>query len=139
LNLELHVGLDHDGMIPAFIAVTSGKVSDQTQAKLFKFTKGSVVVFDKGYASYQWHASLARQGASYVILMRDNAKFDVIKRHKPLTKDGTLSDETIQYTSLRSSKKSLIQLRRIVFHDDETNQDYEFSTNRFDWSTSLVA
>ena len=30
---KLHVGLDHDGLIPAFIAVTAGKVGDQTQAK----------------------------------------------------------------------------------------------------------
>jgi hypothetical protein len=55
--LKLHVGLDHDGLIPTFLAVTTGKVSDQTQAKLFKFPRGSVVVFDKGYASYNWHAS----------------------------------------------------------------------------------
>ena len=33
---KLHVGLDHDGLIPAFIAVTAGKVSDQTQAKLYR-------------------------------------------------------------------------------------------------------
>ena len=43
---KLHVGLDHDGLIPAFIAITAGKVADQTQARLFKFPRGSVVVFD---------------------------------------------------------------------------------------------
>jgi putative transposase len=46
---KLHIGLDHDGLIPAFIAVTAGKVSDQTQARSFTFPHGSVVVFDKGY------------------------------------------------------------------------------------------
>jgi len=29
---KLHVGLDHDGLIPAFVAVTAGKTGDQTQA-----------------------------------------------------------------------------------------------------------
>ena len=105
-----HVGLDHDGLIPAFIAVTAGKVADQTQAKLFKFPRGSVVVFDKGYACYEWHASLAKQGVSYVTRMRDNAKFDVISSHQVGKGCGVLSDETIQYTSLRSSKKSLKQV-----------------------------
>jgi len=49
---KLHVGLDHDGLIPAFAAVTVGKTGDQTQAKLIQFPKGSVLVFDKGYADY---------------------------------------------------------------------------------------
>ena len=136
---KLHVGLDHDGLIPAFIAVTAGKVGDQTQAKLFKFPRGSVMVFDKGYASYEWHASLAKQGVSYVTRMRDNAKFDVISAHQVEKGGGVLSDETIQYTSLRASKKSLMQVRRIVFHDALLDKDYVFTTNRFDWSASLVA
>lgn len=61
---KLHIGLDHDGLIPAFAAVTPGKVGDQTQAKLMQFPKGSVVVFDKGYASYEWHNSLTDRGNS---------------------------------------------------------------------------
>lgn len=71
--------------------------------------------------------------------MRDNAKFKVILSHDAEADCGILSDETIEYTSLRSSKKSLMQVRRIVFHDAKTNQDYVFTTNRFDWSASLVA
>ncbi len=136
---KLHVGLDHDGLIPAFIAVTAGKVSDQTQAKLFKFPLGSVVVFDKGYASYDWHASLDSQGVSYVTRMRDNAKFEVTASYAIEADSGILNDETICYTSLRSSKKPLIPVRRIVFHDAELDKTYVFTTNRFDWSASLVA
>jgi len=36
------------------------------------------MVFDKGYACYEWHQSLAEQGVSYVTRMRGNAKFTVI-------------------------------------------------------------
>ena len=97
-----------------------------------------MVVFDKGYACYEWHPSLAKQGVSYVTRMRDNAKFDVISAHQVEKDCGVLSDETIQYTSLRSSKKSLMQVRRIVFHDAKLDKDYVFTTNRFDWSASLV-
>ena len=32
-----------------------------------------------------------------------------------------------------------MQVRRIVFHDALLDQDYVFTTNRFDWSASLVA
>lgn len=136
---KLHVGLDHDGLIPAFIAVTAGKVSDQAQARLFKFPRGSVVVFDKGYASYDWHASLNSQGVSYVTRMRDNAKFEVTASHAIEADSGILRDETISYTSPRASKKQLIPVRRILFHDAELDKDFVFTTNRFDWSASLVA
>ena len=135
---KLHVGLDHDGLIPAFVAVTAAKVGDQTQARQFAFPKDSVVVFDKGYAAYDWHASLSVQGVSYVTRMRDNAKYDVKASHKVEAGSNVLSDETVAYTSLRSSKKKLPDLRRIVFRDIELNCEFEFITNRFDWSASLV-
>jgi putative transposase len=50
---KLHLGLDHDGLIPAFGCVTQGKVSDMAQARLVALPKGSVVVFDKGYRACQ--------------------------------------------------------------------------------------
>jgi len=136
---KLHVGLDHDGLIPAFIAVTAGKVSDQTQARSFEFPRGSVVVFDKGYASYEWHASLSQQGVSYVTRMRDNAKFQVIESHATEAGGSVLSDETITCTSLRASKQTLISVRRIVFRDETLNKEFVFTTNRFDWPATLVA
>ncbi len=88
----------------------------------------------KGYASYDWHESLAEQGVSYVTRMRDNAKFEVRASHTIEADSGILRDETINYTSLRSSKKQLTPVRRIVFHDAELDKDYVFTTNRFDWS-----
>jgi hypothetical protein len=47
--------------------------------------------------------------------------------------------ETISYTSLRSTKKALNPVRCIVFHDAELEREFVFTTNRFDWSASLVA
>ena len=93
----------------------------------------------KGYASYDWHESLAEQGVSYVTRMRDNAKFEVTASHTIEADSGILRDETIAYTSLRSSKKQLTPVRRIVFHDAELDKDYVFTTNRFDWPASLLA
>ena len=82
--------------------------------------------------------SLAKQGVSDVTRMRDNAKLDVITSYQVEKDSGVLSDETIQYTALRSSKKALLPVRRIVFHDAVLDKDYVFTTNRFDWSASLV-
>ena len=69
---KLHIEFDHDGLIPAFAAVTPGKTGDQTQAKLMSFPKGSVVVFDKGYSDYSWHNHLTSKGVFWVTRIRGN-------------------------------------------------------------------
>lgn len=136
---KLHVGLDHDGLIPAFIAVTAGKVGDQTQAKSFAFPRGSVVVFDKGYASYEWHQSLSGQGVSYVTRMRGNAKFEVLATRAVVANGGVLSDETIAYSGMKAAQQGLSPVRRIVFRDETLQREFVFTTNRFDWDAALVA
>jgi putative transposase len=136
---KLHVGLDHDGLIPAFAAVTRGKTGDQTQAKLMRFPKGSVVVFDKGYNDYGWHNQLTEQGIFWVTRIRGNAKYRVLERRSVNRSQGITSDQTIEFTSDRSSKKGLRAVRRIGYRDAETGKHYVFTTNRFDWSAKTIA
>jgi putative transposase len=136
---KLHVGLDHDGLIPAFAAVTAGKTGDQTQAKLMRFPKGSVLVFDKGYNDYGWHNQLTNQGIFWVTRIRGNAKYRVLGRRPISRSQGITSDQTIEFTSLRSSKKHLHPVRRIGYRDAETGKHYVFTTNRFDWAAKTIA
>jgi len=136
---KLHLGLDHDGLIPAFAAITRGKVGDQTQAKLMNFPKGSVIVFDKGYADYDWHKHLTNKGIFWVTRIRGNAKFKVLERRKVNKKLCVTSDQTIEYTSLRSQKKNLMPVRRIGYKDAETGKHYVFTTNNFKWSAKTIA
>jgi putative transposase len=136
---KLHVGLDHDGLIPAFAAITRGKTGDQTQAKLMHFPKGSVIVFDKGYSDYGWHNQLTDQGIFWVTRIRGNAKYRVLERRCVNRSQGITSDQIIKYTSVRSSKKQLRPVRRIGYRDAETGKHYVFTTNRFDWSAKTIA
>lgn len=136
---KLHIGLDHDGLIPAFAAVTPGKTGDQTQAKLMSFPKGSVVVFDKGYSGYSWHNHLTSKGVFWVTRIRGNAKFRVLERRVVNKSQGVTSDQTIEYTSDRSSKNNLRPVRRIGFRDAKTGKYYVFITNHFEWSAKTIA
>jgi putative transposase len=136
---KLHVGLDHDGLIPAFAAVTAGKTGDQTQAKLMRFPRGSVLVFDKGYADYSWHNQLTDHGIFWVTRIRGNAKYRVIERREVDKKHGITSDQIIEYTSIRSSKKNLRKVRRVGYRDPETGKHYVFTTNHFDWAAKTIA
>ena len=136
---KLHVGLDHGGFIPAFAAVSRGKVTDQTQARRFSFPKGSVVVFDKGYNSYKWHNSLTEQGVFFVTRLRRNAKYRVLERRQVNKAQGVTSDQTIEYKSNDDGSTALTPLRRIGYRDATTGKHYEFITNHFNWSAKTVA
>ena len=116
---KLHIGLDHDGLIPAFAAVTMGKTGDQIQAKFMQFQKGSVLVFDKGYSDYTWHNQLINKGIFWVTRIRGNAKYRVLERRNVNQSAGITSDQTIEYTSHRSKNNNLRLVRRIGFYDKQ--------------------
>ena len=136
---KLHLGLDHDGLIPAFAAVTRGKASDMSQARLMALPKGSVLVFDKGYSSYQWHNALTDQGIFFVTRIRSNAKYRVLERHPVDPNTTVTSDQRIEYTLLRKHAVPLKPIRRVGYRDPETGKHYVFITNHFHWSAQTIA
>jgi len=136
---KLHLGLDHDGLIPAFASVTIGKESEMSQARLFDFPKGSVVVFDKGYNDYTWHNSLTDKGIFFVTRIRGNALYNVIKTHEVRKDSGIISDETIRYSSKTNKKRGLKPVRKVVYRDAETGREFTFISNHFRWSANTIA
>lgn len=136
---KLHIGLDHDGLIPAFASVTRSKVSDMAQARLLALPRASVVVFDKGYNSYGWHNSLTEKGIFFVSRIRGNAQYRVLKRHTVSQCSDVTSDQTIEYTSVRKDIQMLKPVRRVGYRDPETGQHYTFITNQFSWSAKTIA
>lgn len=136
---KLHVGLDHDGLIPAFAAVTRGKIGDQTQAKLMNFQRGSVLVFDRGYMDYKWHNQLTSNDIYWVTRIRTGAKYRILERHDVDKLSGVTSDQIIEYTSDRSLRNNLRPVRRIGYRDPVTGKHYVFTTNHLDWSAKTIA
>jgi len=136
---KLHLGLDHDGLIPAFASVTIGKESEMSQARLFDFPKGSVVVFDKGYNDYTWHNTLTEQGIFFVTRIRGNAVYEVMRSHTVREGSGILSDEMIRYSSKKNKERKLKPVRKIVYHDAETDKTFTFITNHQGWSANTIA
>ena len=136
---KLHLGLDHDGLIPAFASVTVGKKSEMSQARLFDFPKDSVVVFDKGYNDYSWHKSLTDKGVFFVTRIRGNAVYEVLKTNPVREGTGVVADEIIRYSSVRSGKCNLFPVRKVVFKDAETGRIFTFITNHFRWAATTIA
>lgn len=136
---KLHVGLDHDGLIPGFAALTSGKASEMEQADKWTFPKGSVLVFDKGYNSYAWHNTLAEKGYIWVTRIRGNALYRVIERRPVAQGSHVTSDQIIEYTGKKAQEEQLPLIRRVGYRDPETGKHYVFITNQLNWSAQTIA
>ncbi|WP_293007439.1 transposase [Nitrosomonas sp.] len=53
--IKLHVGLNHSGYLPEFVAITEGKTSDIEIGRILQFPQGSIVAVDRGYCDYSWY------------------------------------------------------------------------------------
>lgn len=136
---KLHLGLDHDGLVPAFATLTAGKVSDMDQARVMAFPKGSTVVFDKGYNDYAWHNALTLQGIHFVTRIRGNALYEVIET-RPLPDNAAVqSDEIIRYTGQLIKKRGLQPVRLVRYYDQQNDKHYAFITNNLQWSAQTIA
>ncbi|MEW8276542.1 MAG: IS4 family transposase [Candidatus Thiodiazotropha sp.] len=98
-----------------------------------------MLVFDKGYNSYEWHNTLTEKGLIWVTRIRGNALYRVIKRH-PIKQDSAITnDQTIEYTGVHTHNAKLRPVRRIGYRDPETKRHYVFITNNYQWSAETIA
>lgn len=137
--MKLHVSLDHAGYIPQFAAITEGKVSDIELGRTLQFSRGSIVVFDKGYTDYKWFKALNAKGVFFVTRLRKSAIWRVEESREVNKNTGLTCDQTITLTGIKPQKLGMPKLRRIGYRDPESNQYYEFITNNFVLSAKTIA
>ena len=126
--MKLHLGLDHDGFLPAFAVITDGRVHDMAGAKSFAFSKGSIVVFDKGYSDYAWRQKLTDAGIYFVTRARGNMVAKVIEEGPP-AKGRIDFDRRVQLTGKQKNSPKLTPLRLVGYTCPDTGRSYEFMTN----------
>ncbi len=70
---KLHIGLDADGYLPAFVDLSEGKEHEINMARQLELPKDSYVVFDRGYTDYSWYQELTDSGIRFVTRLKSNA------------------------------------------------------------------
>lgn len=134
-GIKLHTLLDHDGYIPAFVALTEAKVNDSKMAKTLNLPGGSIVVFDKAYNDYRWFHSLTGAGIFFVSRLKSNAVYRLVERRAVNKNRGVTSDHVIEI----KRQNYVLRLRRIGYRDPESGRHFEFLTNNFRLSAKTIA
>ena len=134
-GIKLHTLLDHDGYLPAFVAISEAREHEVQRARSLHLPKGSIVVEDMGYTDYDRYAQLTAQRIFFVTRQKRNARCEVLERRKINKKQGLLSDQTI---CIQAQEGSLV-LRRIGYRDPVTGRRYIFLTNHFKLAAKTIA
>jgi hypothetical protein len=137
-GVKLHTLLDHDGYLPAFVAITPAREHEVKKARALNLPKGSIVVEDLGYTDYAWYDQLTVQKIFFVTRQKSNARYRVLERRPVNAALGLVSDETILLTGAKA-RKCPKPLRRITYRDPETGRVYVFLTNHFRLVAKTIA
>ena len=138
--VKLHLLLDHDGYLPKFAVITTGKKHDITVARTLQFEAGTILVIDKGYADYAWWKRITEQGVFFVTRLRDDAKFRVDKQREipEAHRQRVLCDEEITLLGYGQLGEEGLKLRRIEVWDEEKQEKFVFVTNHLRLAASTI-
>lgn len=137
-GIKLHTLLDHDGYLPAFVAVTPARQHEIQKARALALPRGSIVVEDLGYTDYPWYGQLTAQKIFFVTRQKRNARYDILQERPVNCSQGVLADQTIRLTGAQA-KACPHLLRRITYRDPATGKRYVFLTNHFRLSARTIA
>ncbi len=137
--LKVHAGMDHEGRLPTFAAVTEGRTSDIEVARTLRLPKGSIVAADRAHLDFEWINSLILQGVFLAPRLKKGIGHRVVERRGANRRQGVTSDQTIEFTSARGRRRRPRRLRRIGCRDLETGKRCVLLTTNFQLSAKTIA
>jgi len=137
--IKLHTLLDLRGNIPTFIHVSTGKLHDVNLLDTLLPEVGAFYIMDRAYLDFERLHLLTLASAFFVIRAKSNLKFRRLYS-QPIDKSiGLRCDQTGVLTGFYSSQHYPDKLRRIKFHDPETDKTLIFLTNNFSLPAITIA
>src|SRR5664279_3994092 len=137
--IKLHTLLDLRGNIPTFIHISDGKLHEVNTLDILPVEAGAFYVMDRGYVDFRRLYAMGQANAFYVIRAKVNFKFSRVYSHPVNRSTGLICDQTIMLTGHRACKDYPDKLRRVKYHDAETDKILVFLTNNFTLPALTIA
>ena len=135
----MHTLVDLRGIIPTFVAVTTGKVHDVKMLDEMPVTEDAIYTMDRGYVDFARLHALHRQGAFFVVRAKDNLRYQRLYSSPKDEETGVRADQVIALVTQKSKKGYPERLRRVSYVDKERNKRLVFLTNHFEIAATTVA
>jgi hypothetical protein len=112
--VKLHFTLDHDGYLPTVLVITEGRVRETTIARPQAFTRGTILVFDRGYLNLSWFAELTAAGVFFVTRLRPEVNFRVVEDRPVPQHRAVAADQLIAFGGKESRRTYRAVLRQVI-------------------------
>ena len=137
--VKIHTLMDVKTSIPCFLQITDGTVHDVNFLDLINYENGGFYVIDRAYLDFERLFKINLSNAYFVTRPRSRFDFKRISSRKVNKKTGVLCDQTISLNNFYPAKKYPIPLRRIRYHDKDTNKRFVFISNNFELPAEEIA
>jgi hypothetical protein len=137
--VKVHTLLDLRGSIPAWAFITDGKVHDVNILDYLIPEPGSFYVMDRGYLDFARLYQINLGRAFFVVRAKSNTKYRRQYSHPIERSCGLICDQTGVLTGFYAAQDYPDKLRRVKFHDDETDKRFVFLTNNFTLPALIIA
>ncbi|MDQ8185070.1 IS4 family transposase [Pelagicoccus sp. SDUM812002] len=118
--VKLHAMIDLNGSIPAFIAITQGKVHDVNALDWIVFEAEAFYVLDLGYVDFMRLSRIHSARAFFVTRAKVNMSYDVRVSRAVDKAVGLRSDQTVRLNGMKTKTFFPHDLRRVSFWDTES-------------------
>ena len=137
--VKLHTLLSLRGAVPAWTAVTEGRVHDSKMLAEIPIEKGAFYVLDRGYLDFRGLARIHAAGAFFVVRSKCHLALRAANS-RPIDKSlGLRCDQTVKLVTGWSQRRYNGPLRRIRIYDDAGQRSLVLLTNHFELPASTVA
>ncbi|MDD2286425.1 MAG: IS4 family transposase [Paludibacter sp.] len=132
--------MDLRGSIPTFVRLTDGRVHDLKVMDKIPAKPNAYYLMDKGYVKFDaLYKHFHLKNAYFVTRAKDNMVYEVLERRKVHPDAGSISDQTIRLTAVKTSSKYPDTLRLVVYEDFSTGVVYRFLSNNFQLEALTIA
>ncbi|MFY0655079.1 MAG: IS4 family transposase [Cyclobacteriaceae bacterium] len=141
-GIKVHTLMSAEENVAIKIDFTSARANDMTFLQKIHLSKGSFIVFDKGYVDYAQYQRMSDEGVFFVTRQRKRADYDQtyncsLKSNS--IQSGVLKDEHIILGTRTHAKKIRLKSRMVTFADKEKGRIFQFLTNNFDLEPEEIA
>jgi hypothetical protein len=137
--VRLHTLLDLRGSIPTFIHISNGKLHEVNVLDMIPLEAGAFYIMDRGFLDFSRLYVITRSAAFFVIPAKSNLKCRRLYSHPVDKSTGVVCDQSILLTIPKSAEDYPDKLRRVKYHDADTNKTLVFLTNNFLLPAATIA
>lgn len=138
-GIKLHTLFDVETHIPVFVHITPANVHDVNAMDMLIYETDAWYIFDRAYLDYERLNRIGLCSAYFVIRAKLNLKFARMYSAKVDRTTGVRCDQIGKLTGKQTAKAYPDKLRRIKYHDRETDRTFVFLTNNMEATAQEIA